>query len=145
MYHEGVCWIWPWLLILCQTLIVYHKGIQGNVEGESTCSNFIRSHLRLVYRYVFYSVSARTFYLRAKVAPEDLFRGQFFRKGAKRTIQRHTWRSQWSRVCNALTQSDIWKFSNVRESIQQSKRMDWLLYVECFRGNDLSLWLSRRT
>jgi len=28
------------------------------------------------------SVSARKFYLRAKVAPEDLFRGQFFRKGA---------------------------------------------------------------
>jgi len=31
-----------------------------------------------------YSVSARKFYLRAKVAPEDLFRGQFFRKGANK-------------------------------------------------------------
>ena len=30
------------------------------------------------------SVSARKFYLRANVAPEDVFRGQFFRKLAKR-------------------------------------------------------------
>jgi len=30
------------------------------------------------------SVSARKFYLRTKVAPEDLFRGQFFRKGANK-------------------------------------------------------------
>ena len=30
------------------------------------------------------SVSARKFYLRAKVTPEDFFRGQLFRKGAKR-------------------------------------------------------------
>jgi len=30
------------------------------------------------------SVSARKFFLRAKVAPENLFRGQFFRKGANK-------------------------------------------------------------
>jgi len=30
------------------------------------------------------SLSARKFYLRAKVAPEDLFRALFFRKGANK-------------------------------------------------------------
>ena len=39
-----------------------------------------------------------------------------------------------------------WKFSDVRGSIQQSKRMDWLLsLVQGFRSKDLSIWFTKRT
>ena len=36
------------------------------------------------------------------------------------------------------TQLAIWKFSDVRESIQQSKRMEWLLFY--VGSKDLSIW-----
>ena len=34
----------------------------------------------------------------------------------------------------------MWKFSDVRESIQQSKRMEFFSYAECFTRKDLSVW-----
>ena len=70
----------------------------------------------------------------------------------KRTIQRHPvhdvvndqgFAMHYRALSNMVSHLEV---SNVRESIQQSKRMDWLLfYVECFRSEDFWIWFSRRT
>ena len=66
-------------------------------------------------------------------------------------LLRHTWRSQWPRVCNALYAN--FKHGQPFGSFlmwenQYSKAKGWInifSYVECVRSEDLSIWFSRRT